>query len=528
MNDIKNNYFNPDVLNCIANLSSDEVFTPPTIANAMLDLLPQEIWKDRNAKFLDPFTKSGVFLREITKRLLEAQMPNYLNSLQQIEDKKKDGKALSQKEHEFMNCLQENIDYILHNQVYGIAITELTSLLSRRSLYCSKYPNCKYSISKFDDAAGNIRFKRVEHTWKNGKCIFCGASQSEYDRDKNLETHAYEFIHVNEPKEIFNMKFDVIIGNPPYQMSTGGGQAQATPLYDKFVLNAIKLAPKYLVMITPSRWFAGGFPQIEKFRDEIIKDGRMRIIHDFEDASECFPGVEIKGGVSYFKWERDSKGDCTFFNHEKGSIVSSATRPLLETGSETIIRNNEAIKILHKVIAKKEKSFSEIVSPLWVHSIKSTFQTLHYEKKKNDDIFAYVMKDKGWIDNAELEKNRDLVGKWKLFLPRSVGSASVKTDRVIPILGKPNTCCSGTYIIAGTFNSEVEALNAKSYIDTKFFHFLLSLKKVSQDTVKGCYTFIPLQNFDEVWTDEKLYKKYDLSEEEIKYIEELAWSERRK
>ena len=324
------------------------------------------------------------------------------------------------------------------------------------------------------------------------------------------------------------MKFDVIVGNPPYQLSTGGGQAQATPLYDKFVLNATKLAPKYLVMIIPSRWFAGGFPQIEKFRDEMVKDGRIRVIHDFEDASECFPGVEIKGGVSYFRWDRDSKGDCDFYNHENGVIISHEKRPLLEKGNDTIIRNNEAIEILHKVNALGEKSFSDIVSPLWVHSIKSTFSTLHKEKKKSDDIFAYVMKDKGWIDNIELEKNRDLVNKWKLFLPRSVGSASVKTDKVNSIIGEPNTCCSGTYIIAGPFNDENETKNAQSYIDTKFFHFLLSLKKVSQDTVKGCYFFIPIQDFSEKWNDEKLYKKYNLTKEEIDYIENLVWSERRK
>ena len=495
--------YNPDVLSCIANLSNDEVFTPPELANDVLDLLPKVIWKDKNAKFLDPFCKSGVFLREIAKRLLEG-----------LKDEIPD--------------LQERIDHIFHNQLYGIAITELTSLLSRRSVYCSKYPNCKYSICKFDDVGGNIRFKRLEHTWKDGKCIFCGASQKEYKRDKELETYAYEFIHTLKTEEIFNMKFDVICGNPPYQLSTGGGQAQATPLYDKFVLTAIKLKPKYVVMITPSRWFAGGFPQIESFRDKIIKDKRIRIIHDFEDASECFPGVEIKGGVSYFLWDRDNPGDCTFFNHEKGEIVSSSTRPLLENGSVTIIRNNEAISILHKIANMKEKSFSNIVSPLWVHSTKSTFNTLHKEKKKDDDIFAYVMKDCGWIDSDELEKNRNLVDKWKLFLPRSIGSASVKTDKVNAIIGRPNTCCSGTYIIAGPFLNENETNNAKSYIDTKLFHFLLSLKKVSQDTVKGCYSFIPMQDFNEKWSDEKLYKKYSLSNEEIEYIENIVWSERRK
>ena len=314
---IQTNY-NPDVLTCLANLSNDEVFTPPSLVNDMLDLLPAELWSNPDAKFLDPVCKSGVFLREMAKRLM---------------------KGLEQKIPE----KQQRINHIFSRQLHGIAITELTSLLSRRSVYCSKTANGKYSICEtFTDEQGNIRYERMQHTWLNGKCTYCSTSQDVYDREDALETYAYNFIHTNKPEKIFdNMKFDVIVGNPPYQLSDGGFGASAKPIYHKFVEQAIKLNPRYISMIIPARWFAGGrVGELTEFREKMLRDKRVRIIHDFQDARDCFPGVEIKGGVNYFLWDRDNEGPCKVYSHKGDAIVSEAVRYLLEEGTTTFIRSH--------------------------------------------------------------------------------------------------------------------------------------------------------------------------------------------
>lgn len=492
----------PDVLSCLANLSNDEVFTPPDVVNQMLDLLPQELFSSPNTTFLDPACKTGVFLREIAKRLLtglEKEIPD----------------------------LQKRIDHIFHRQLFGIAVTELTSLLSRRSLYCSKYPNGPYSITHFDNAEGNIRYRRIDHTWdKNGKCVFCGANKEQWDRGENLETHAYELIHTLEVERIFNMKFDVIIGNPPYQLDDGGNGASAKPIYQLFVEKAKKLNPRYLSMIIPARWYAGG-KGLDDFRNTMLKDCHIRELHDFPNASDCFSSVEIKGGVCYFLRCRDTEGLCNISTHKGDKIVSEMERPLLEKNNNTFIRYNEAISILRKVERKHETTFDTLVSSRKPFSFPTNFRDYKSKKDKVNNILIYAQKERGFVSKQQIEKNIDWIEKWKVFLPKAIGSGSVTTDVVKPILGCPYTVCTETYTVAGPFCDEKTVKNVMQYIGTKFFHFLLGIKKITQDTTSKTYSFIPIQDFSKSWTDAELYKKYEFTQDEIDYIESSVWSGKR-
>ena len=497
-NGLFDNVYNPDVLSCLANLSNDEVFTPPEMVNKMLDMLPQELFRNPDTKFLDPACKTGVFLREIAKRLIEGLEP-------QIPD------------------LQERIDHIFQNQLYGIAITELTSLLSRRGLYCSKYPNSDFSVSRFRDQQGNIRFKNIKHTWKDNRCIYCGASKNEYDRDEALETHAYEMIHTTKPEEIFKMKFDVIIGNPPYQLSTSGDDngAQATPIYQKFVEQAIKMSSDYLVMITPSRWFAGGWG-LDDFRKDMITCNHIREVHDFQNSSDCFSGVEIKGGISYFLYEKNYIGKCDFYSHETDGQISHSNRFLKEEGCDVLIRYNELISIYRKAHSDDKFSpFSSIVSGRSPFGF-NTNHTGFLKKENSDDLRYFERQGLHYMPLSKVTRGLEHIDKYKIFTPKA-SEAAKSPGKVIGALTEayPKTICSGTYLMVGPFETESEMKNCKSYMSTKFFRALVAVNKISQNASYKVYEAVPLQDFSKSWTDEELYEKYNLTQEEIDFIESM-------
>lgn len=493
-----NQNYNPDVLNCLANLSNDEVFTPPELANKMLDLLPQELFQNPNTTFLDPFTKSGVFLREIVKRL-------DVGLADKIPDR------------------QQRIDHILHKQVFGIAITELTSLLARRSVYCSKDASGKYCISKFPTASGNILYKNIKHSWVNGKCKYCGASQAVYDRGSEAEQYAYMFIHTDNPKQFFpNMKFDVIVGNPPYQMNTGSSSSQATPLYNLFISQAKKLQPKFIVMISPSRWFAGGMG-LDSFREDMLNDDRIKYIVDYSNAKDCFPNISIGGGVNYFLWSLDYHGDCLYTNIHN-SNVSTSRRRLNEF--PVFVRYNMAIGVIHKILKLKEKCLSEIVSSLSPFGIGSAERG--HDVITTSDIVLWSSKGKGYVERSKIVTGSENLRYYHVMMSKVTAEhanepskdGTFKVISRIQTIG-PNEACTFSYFIIGNFETEEESKNLYSYLSTRVVRFLLLQAISSINISKEKFSFVPLQDFSHPWTDEMLYKKYGLTEEEIAFIESM-------
>lgn len=519
MSDLFSATYNPDVLSCLANLSNDEVFTPPEVVNQMLDMLPEGIWSDRNATFLDPACKSGVFLREIAKRLIEAQLPNYEQISYEINEKLRAGGELDGRDIAFQNMLEDVIEHVFKNQVFGIAITELTSLLSRRSVYCSKYPQSEYSVVRFDNPEGRIDYKQMQHTWKNGKCVYCGAPKEKYDRAEGKEQYAYEFIHLNNPEEVFNMKFDVIIGNPPYQLEDGGHGKSSLPIYQDFVNQALKLNPRYLAMIIPSRWFAGG-RGLDQFRDQMLNDGRIRKLVDYERFKDAFPGVDVAGGVCYFLWDRENAGDCEVINASTDSSLH-VSRPLNEF--PTFIRDNRAIDIVYKVReAHKGKYLIDTVSPSKPFGLRTFYEP------KDEGIPCYFIQriGKRFADPKDVVDQNHLLDKWKLLVPRS--PIAGQTDFSKPVkfyydgnvkIASPGECCTESFISVFASDNREEVNSFKSYLYTRVARFLLLQSVVSQDITKKKYYFVPdLGHYEGEYTDEQLAALWGLDENDLAYI----------
>ncbi len=500
---------NPDVLTCIANLSNDEVFTPPEFANRMLDSLAESwaednnganLWADSSVRFLDPCAKSGIFLREIATRL-------NIGLADEIPD------------------LVERVDHILTKQVFGIAITHLTGLLARRSVYCSKHAKGEHSIARsFSSDSGNIWFERIEHTWVKNRCTYCGANKGSFDRGSGLETHAYTFIHTDNIKsrvaELFggNMQFDVIIGNPPYQLKDAGHGTSAMPIYNKFVAQAMELEPRFLTMVIPSRWFGGG-KGLKDFRASMLADDRIRKLVDYENAKDAFPGIDLAGGVCYFLWDKDSRGPCEVTNIAGDTPPVVSERRLDEF--PTFVRHSAAVPIIRKVLSKKEPRMSETVSSRKPFGLPTTARP-----KKAGDLTLRWEKGEGPYPRSQVVVGVDLIDDWKVITsyvgydhagnPGKDGRRRVfsKID-LLP----PGTICTETYLVVSAFKTKEEAENLIGYMKTRFFRFLVAQFMYSHHLTKSAYDFVPVLDMKKAWTDEELARRYKLTKDDVAFIE---------
>lgn len=485
----------PDILDCLAQLSNDEVPTPPRLAKAMLDLLPEEVWRQPEFRWLDPFTKSGVFLREIAGRLLG---------------------GLADWEPDF----EKRRKHIFRNMIFGTSITAMTGYISRRSLYYSRDASHDVSVVKFDDEAGNVPFVPATHDFRNGKCRVCGGPV-ELER-AGRENYAYSFIHGAYPtKELQDMKFDVVVGNPPYQLSTEGYGATASTIYHRFVEKAIALDPKYALMITPSRWFAGG-KGLNEFRDRMINDRHLRAIVDNPKLFDCFPGVEIKGGVSYLLWDRDHDGDCEFSTRIDGNIVSTTTRDL-RAGDGVLIRDNRAVGIVDKVRARTTSSAADWCSvrkPFGLN-IFSNYPGSVPEPFEGAIPLIYSNRV-GYSRPDQIERNHQWIDRWKVLIPKAGDGHGREVSYVLgePIALAPGSACTQTYLIAGMFNSAEETGNYAYYLSTKFARLLVLQRKITQDVTPDRFRFVPQLDMTRRWTDQQLYAHFNLTDEEGSYIEQ--------
>ena len=491
----------PDILEVIANLSNDAVFTPPRVVNAVLDLLPAEVWSDPTLRWLDPGAKTGVFPREITKRLMTG-----------LADAIPDETA--------------RLEHILREMVFAIATEEITGVMTRRSLYCSKDASSEFSTVRFADPDGNVWRKRVKHDFDiDGRCKECKGTKDQL-LQPGRDNKAYGFIHADGRKQIdkeMDMQFDVIMGNPPYQMDAESGN-RTMPIYNLFFDEAKKLNPRYMAFIIPSRWMAGGLG-LGEFRSEMLADKRIRTLVDYPMASEVFPGVEIKGGVCYLMWDRDHRGECSVSTVRGGEVEGPVRRDLGEF--DVFVRDARALTILHKVIKKKESALSEVMSARTAFGVVSNFRGYSSTKRKGD-VRYYATSPTGrveaWVARDEALTNLDAIDKWKAMVPKAGSDGGQKLPDVVlgqPWIAKAPSICTQSFLFV-CVDDEQQAESVASYYRTRFLRFLVSLRKITQDTTRESYTWVPQQTWDRTWTDAELYKKYGITADEQAYIESMV------
>ena len=469
-----------DIFDYIPPQRTNQIFTPRHVVVMMVDLLEEqdpEIFKNKEITFIDLYAKSGLYLTEIAKRLFVGLQEEISNE-------------------------DERIRWILEKQIFGCAPSNIIYNMVKNYVYAG-FPG-------IDDS--NLLELDLTEAAKEGQV-----------KQVLVERFGEE------------MKFDVIIGNPPYQESDGGDEGDnnrsrggAVPLYNLFVDQSKKINPKYISLIIPSRWYSGG-RGLDSFRFEMLSDQRISHLTDYPTASDLFPNVEIKGGVCYFLWNSDYYGDCEVRN-VKGDNESVMSRPLLEKDSDVFIRFNQAINIYRK-IKVEGPSFSSLISAQKPFGLR-TYVKGHQSREKND-ITLYENGGVSFIGRDKVTVNEDWIAKHKVLITMAYGAGDEYPHQIIniPIYSEPGSCCTETYVVVGPFDSKEIAFHVINYMKSRLFRFLVMLRKHTQHAARSVYSFVPLQDFtsesDIDWsksprkTDVQLYRKYKLTGEEIAFIESM-------
>ncbi len=482
-----------DIFELIPNQKTNQIFTPKKVVQMMINQLEEHdpsLFTRTDSTFIDLYMKSGMYITEIVKKLFKNTRKEYKSDY---------------------DCLK----HILENQVFGLAPSPILQGITQSFIF------------GFDTENKISRKNFIQHD-------LTPQAQEGVAKQK-----LHELLNLNE-----NMKFDAVVGNPPYQIGdgSGGSSDSAIPVYNKFIEEAINMKPQNICMIVPSKWMVGG-RGLQNFREQMMEEKRLKMIYDYENASDCFPGVHIDGGVCYFIWDKDYNGmiDYTFKTNQ--GKINKSNRFLKNNQFEYVIRNNDIFSIISKI--SNEKSFSSIVSNTRPFGIRNYLfneperypeSNLKFEPFENS-IKIYGVKGIkggakrviGYISDSIIVRSIESINKYKLFFTTSYSTNAINPPETIK--GLPNEVCTETFLMIGHFESEKERNNCYNYISTDFFKTLLYFGKGTMHVTSSVFGLIPLQDFttksDIDWSkstldiDQQLYKKYNLAEVEISFIKSM-------
>lgn len=484
------NYFDEslteDIFDYIPPQKTNQIFTPKRVVKMMVDMLEEaypNLFTNPNIKFLDPYAKSGLYIAEITKRL-------YKGLQDQIPDS------------------EERIRWILENQVYAIAPSNIIYNIVKNFVYPENIDVSTKNLVELDLAAA-----LDEEDWQQRITQAFGGEE---------------------------LKFDVIIGNPPYQEMDGGAQASAKPLYHRFIQTAQDLKPALMSFIIPARWYGGG-KGLDEFREQMLNDKHIREFHDWLTPDDIFPNTNIRSGVCYFLWDKEydnTESLTRVVTHKDNKIVDDVVRPLAIDGVDIFIRDSKAISILEKVFTDSStQQLSSVVSPRRPFGFQGYFVDDERFRASKDGLSTPIVcygrgQVTGYVEREEVTVRPEWIDKWKVFTPRAnnIGT-ELPDDNLNSFVGRPGTICTESYLVIGADLDldETSASNLSKYLTTKFARYLHGLAKSSHDATARTYRFVPIQDFssnsDIDWSvsvseiDQQLFEKYGLSEEERQHIE---------